>query len=98
GAAAFPGRPASVGVGRGALSAVRPLVRRDGMLGLVGARDLYEPADFAYVDGEALAELLGELKALRLPVFLSRVPATSPTVKAMRRAFRASGFTRGAGG
>lgn len=42
----------------GELIAVAPLaVREDGMLELVGARDLFEPADFVYRDAAALAAL-----------------------------------------
>ena len=62
-AASFAEELAFVVVERdGQLAAVAPLVPKEGVLELVGARDLYEPADFAYCDEEALGSLAAELR------------------------------------
>jgi CelD/BcsL family acetyltransferase involved in cellulose biosynthesis len=73
------------------LAAAPMVVRDDGALELVGARELNEPADFAYRDEAALASLVRELAALKTGIVVSRLPATSPTVNALRRAFRGRG-------
>lgn len=75
----------------GELAAVAPLVAKDGVLELVGARDLYEPADFAYRDEESLASLARELTMRKERVVIPRIVAASPTVAALRRAFRGRG-------
>ena len=75
----------------GQLAAVAPLIVRGDTLELVGARNLYEPADFAYVDLEALAALAREVARRRSALFVPRIPATSPTVRALRRAFLGRG-------
>jgi CelD/BcsL family acetyltransferase involved in cellulose biosynthesis len=99
-AASFAEELAFVVVERdGQLAAVAPLVPKEGVLELVGARDLYEPADFAYCDEEALGSLAAELRRRKEQFVIPRIAATSPTVSALRRAFRARGglFVRPAG-
>ncbi|HEY7149488.1 MAG TPA: hypothetical protein VH420_08585, partial [Gaiellaceae bacterium] len=73
------------------LAAVAPLALQAGALELVGARELYEPADFAYLDEPALGSLATELRRLKERFVVPRMPATSPTVAALRRAFRGRG-------
>jgi CelD/BcsL family acetyltransferase involved in cellulose biosynthesis len=91
-AAAFAERLAFVLVERdGVLAAVAPLVPRGGVLELVGARDLYEPADFAYLDEEALSSLAVELRRRKERFVIPRIQASSPTVAALRRTFRGRG-------
>lgn len=75
-------------------SAVAPLfVPEDApaRLEVLGAAALGEPADLAHDDPGALDELCRALARLRLPVLLTRVPASSPTVPAMQRAYRGRG-------
>jgi hypothetical protein len=81
------------------LAAVAPLALQAGALELVGARELYEPADFAYLDEPALGSLATELRRLKERFVVPRMPAASPTVAALRRAFRGRGalFVRPAG-
>jgi CelD/BcsL family acetyltransferase involved in cellulose biosynthesis len=83
----------------GELAAVAPLIAKSGSLELVGARDLYEPADFAYLDEDALGSLARELRRRKSSLVIPRIPVTSPTVSALRRAFRGRGgiFMRAAG-
>jgi CelD/BcsL family acetyltransferase involved in cellulose biosynthesis len=83
----------------GELAAAAPLAARGRALELVGVRDLYEPADFAYLDQEALDALARELTSLKAGIVIPRVSKTSPTVAALRRAFRGRGalFARAAG-
>jgi CelD/BcsL family acetyltransferase involved in cellulose biosynthesis len=74
------------------LLAVAPMVvREEGALELVGARELNEPADFAYRDEAALDHLVRELLALRTGIVLPRLATTSPTLNALRRAYRGRG-------
>lgn len=68
--------------------AIAPLAaRRTGppRLELLGARELYEPADLLYRDEDALQELLYALVRLGPPLLLSRLPLESPTYRALRR-------------
>lgn len=83
----------------GELAAVAPLVPKKSVLELVGAKDLYEPADFAYRDEEALLSLAQELRRRKERFVIPRIAATSPTVAALKRAFRGRGglFVRPAG-
>lgn len=57
----------------------------------LGVAVLGEPADLAHEDPRALDELCRALARRRLPVILARVPAGSPTVPAMQRAYRGRG-------
>lgn len=75
-------------------SAVAPLFVPEGAparLEVLGAAALGEPADLAHHDLGALDALCRALARLRLPVILPRVPAGSPTVPAMQRAYRGRG-------
>ena len=75
-------------------SAVAPLfVPENGppRLEVIGASLLGEPMDLACADAEARDSLCRALARQRLPVFLPRVPAGSPTLAAMQRAFRGRG-------
>ena len=67
-------------------------MREDGALELGGAGDLFEPADFAYRDSASLAVLSRKVAALRAGVVLPRLPASAPTLPALRRAFRGRGL------
>jgi CelD/BcsL family acetyltransferase involved in cellulose biosynthesis len=79
--------------------AVAPLVRRGRQLELLGAGKLYEPSDLLAEDSDALHELADAIAALRTPLLLHRLPADSPSVRALKQAFRPFGVvvTRGAG-
>jgi CelD/BcsL family acetyltransferase involved in cellulose biosynthesis len=83
----------------GDLVAAAPLHYRDGVLELLGASDLYEPGDLAYRDEAALGALVSSVASLKMSVVVPRILASSPTVGALRRAFRARGLvlTRPAG-
>lgn len=58
----------------------RPIRR----LELLGASQISEPTDFLYANDDALAELADALLALRRPLLLERLPATSQTARAIR--------------
>ncbi len=73
------------------LAAAPMVVREDGALELVGARELHEPADFAYRDEAALESLVRELAALKRRIVVPRLREASPTLNALRRAFRGRG-------
>lgn len=75
---------------RGQPLAVAPLSLDPGWPGrarLLGVRELYEPMDLIYGDQAGLHRLAARLVALRRPLVLERVPAESPTVAAVQRAF-----------
>lgn len=68
------------------LAAIAPLAQRHGQvprLEMLGVTELSEPTDFVYRDRAALEELVGELLADGVPLFLKRVPADSPTVRVL---------------
>src|SRR5262245_44233 len=69
-------------------------------LEFLGMRELGEPMDLLAADAEALDELCRQLARYGRPVFLSRIPAHSPTPAAAKRAFRWPGrvFVRPATG
>jgi CelD/BcsL family acetyltransferase involved in cellulose biosynthesis len=79
-------------MGSGAeVEAIAPLVtRRDGLtrLELAGVDALGEPGDFVYRDAGALDRLAAAVADLSLPMLLGRIGADSPTVEALRRAYR----------
>ena len=73
-----------------------PLVRPHGLLG-AAARQLGvefhgEPGDFNYKDIESLSLLVETLAENRVPLVLTRTPADSPVLAALRRAYRRRGF------
>ncbi len=74
--------------------ALAPLIRRSGALPrleLLGVRELYEPMDLVYQSPAAATTLAGVLALVGLPLLLQRVRADSPTVSAMKVAWRGSG-------
>jgi len=75
------------------LTAVAPLVQfPDGLFSrpweLINLAKLYEPADLVYADHDALEATAAELARCGLPLFFGRLPAESPTIEAIRRAYR----------
>ncbi len=75
--------------------AIAPLVRARGVLGrleLLGVKILREPTDLIFSDPEALKNLAHTLVKLGSPLFLERIPADSPTVAAIQKAFRGHGL------
>jgi CelD/BcsL family acetyltransferase involved in cellulose biosynthesis len=73
------------------VAAIAPLVTpREGLarLELMGVKELSEPADFIYRDTDALERLARAVAELSIPMLLRRVVAESPTVEALRRAYR----------
>lgn len=81
---AFGGEPRLIARGAGELEALAPLVRHGSTLELPGAREVSEPGDLLYSSKRALGELVEEIAALRRPLLLRRVAASSPTVAALR--------------
>jgi len=70
------------------LLAAAPLIRAQaGGWELLNHYKLHEPADLVYADEAALTALAGELARLGLPLLLGRVPADSPTIEAIERAY-----------
>jgi CelD/BcsL family acetyltransferase involved in cellulose biosynthesis len=57
----------------------------------IGVEELFEPSDFLYRDPEALRELVEALAAEGRCLRLRRVPADSPTIGALERAYRSVG-------
>src|SRR5262245_37080014 len=75
-------------------TAIASLVRRrggHGRLELLGVQELYEPLDFLYATPAALDPLADALVRLGVPLFLERLPADSPVVAALQRAYRGRG-------
>ena len=72
--------------------AVAPLVRRGAQFELLGAEMLHEPTELLAEDDDALRELAKGIASLRTPVLLHRLPATSPSIGALKAAFRPFGF------
>ena len=96
-AATFTGRRELhvVAVNESAGFAVAPLVRRRGVLGRVeflGALELDEPADVIAADDASLALLAETLVRSGHPLLLKRIPAESPLVPALVRAYRGRGL------
>ena len=76
-------------------TAIAPLVTRRGEYGrleLLGVDALHEPMDFLYADPSALHLLAQALLRMGCPLFLTRVPAESPVVEALRSAYRGRGL------
>lgn len=96
-AATFTGRRELhvVAVNESAGFAVAPLVRRRGVPGRVeflGALELDEPADVIAADDASLALLAETLVRSGHPLLLKRIPAESPLVPALVRAYRGRGL------
>jgi hypothetical protein len=67
--------------------------RRSGApLRFPGIQLLGEPTDFLYADQLALDDLARGLAASRIPLYLGRILADSPTVESLRRAYGRSGI------
>jgi CelD/BcsL family acetyltransferase involved in cellulose biosynthesis len=84
---------------RGRAIAIAPLVTGAGpipRLEALGVRELFEPMDFLYADAAALAQLADRLARQPLPLLLQRVPAQSPLVDALERAFQGRGVVHAA--
>jgi hypothetical protein len=75
--------------------AIAPLVKHGSLgsrLEMLGVRELYEPMDFLYANLtqlSALAEALAEMGAV---LSLGRLPADSPVIAALRKAYRLRGW------
>jgi len=72
--------------------AVAPLIEVGGRLEFLGAEELDEPIDVLSGDPDALAALAEGLWWSGRPVFLKRVPANSPLIPALERAYQGRGF------
>jgi CelD/BcsL family acetyltransferase involved in cellulose biosynthesis len=75
--------------------AIAPLVRAKGVLGrleYLGVKILREPTDLVFSDLVALKKLANALLKLDSPLFLDRIPADSPTIAAIREAYRGRGL------
>ena len=55
---------------------------------------LFEPSDLLWSSPQALAALARALAAQPLPIYLERVPSDSPSIDALRRAYRGRGLVR----
>jgi CelD/BcsL family acetyltransferase involved in cellulose biosynthesis len=76
-------------------SAIAPLVGRHGALTrleMIGVNELYEPMDLCYDSPAALAALAQALADLGIPLVLKRLPAQSPVIPALERAFKGRGM------
>ncbi len=72
--------------------AIAPLVQRGAQFELLGADTLHEPSELLAEDGDALRELAGGIASLRRTVVLHRLPVASPSVRALKQAFRPFGL------
>jgi CelD/BcsL family acetyltransferase involved in cellulose biosynthesis len=54
---------------------------------LIGVAQLHEPLDFSWSDEKALARLTASLAWSGAPLYLERIPADSPSVKALRHRY-----------
>jgi hypothetical protein len=75
-------------------SAIAPLGMRNRRLELLGTREFFEPMDFVYEDERALEALAEELARNGAPLFLGRLPTSSPTIAALERAFGSRALIR----
>ena len=74
--------------------AIAPLARRRGPLGrleFLGIDAIWEPIDFLGADERALDALTNAVVDSGLPLFLRRLPADSPVLPAVRRAYKGRG-------
>lgn len=95
-AEAFDDRLQIVAVGPAAHPvALAPLVKRGGVvsrLEMLGVRELYEPMDFLYDDPSHLSTLAEALAEMGAVLCLGRLPADSPVIAALRKAYRLRGW------
>lgn len=76
----------------GQTAAVAPLVFSRGKLAMPGAEELGEPMDFAHAaEPASLASLCHRLARLPFPVHIDRIALHSPTIAALKRAYRSRG-------
>jgi CelD/BcsL family acetyltransferase involved in cellulose biosynthesis len=84
----FGGEPAIVATGAAeAPDAIAALVDRDGWRQPIGGGPTGEPTDLLASSPDALAALAEQVARDRRPLLLPRIPATSPTIAALRSAF-----------
>lgn len=77
------------------LTALAPLIKRNGIfsrLEMIGVRELYEPMDFLYSDPSSLDALARKLVKRGDALLLQRMPADSPAITAIQKAFRGLGL------
>jgi CelD/BcsL family acetyltransferase involved in cellulose biosynthesis len=77
--------------------ALAPLIKRKRVfprLEMIGVKELYEPMDFLYSDHASLDVLARNLVNQRITILLRRLPADSPAISAIQRAFRRRGVVR----
>lgn len=75
--------------------AIAPLIKQSGSLPRLrfpGSEELHYPMDFLYERPEALDRLSRAIVRTGLPVKLTKVPSTSATPEALRRAYRGRGW------
>lgn len=75
--------------------AIAPLVKSHGFFRVVeqiGADTHGEPSDFIYKDNISLDYLLESLAKKKVPLFLCRVPESSPVVTAIKKAYKRRGL------
>jgi CelD/BcsL family acetyltransferase involved in cellulose biosynthesis len=68
--------------------AVTPLARTGVRAELIGAAELGEPSDLLFANEQAVGEMARALADLKLPLLLSRLAGDSPSVGALRTAYR----------
>jgi CelD/BcsL family acetyltransferase involved in cellulose biosynthesis len=76
-------------------AAIAPLFRSGRISGrreLLGASELGEPMNFLYSEPSAVEPLAKALAEARYSVLLRRLPADSPIIEALKRAYRGRGF------
>jgi CelD/BcsL family acetyltransferase involved in cellulose biosynthesis len=79
----------------GQVVAIAALVRhpsRACRLELLGVKETHEPTDLLYSNASSLTILARTLAQLRFPLLLGRLPADSPTLAAIRDAYRGRGL------
>ena len=77
------------------VAAIAPLFqsgRVSGRRELMGASELGEPMNFLYSEASAVEPLAKALAEARCSVLLKRLPADSPIIDALKRAYRGNGF------
>jgi CelD/BcsL family acetyltransferase involved in cellulose biosynthesis len=75
--------------------AIAPVVQRQGSpprLEILGVNELHEPTDLCYDDAASLDALAEAMAGLRVPIVLKRLPAESPAIAAVQRAFKGRGM------
>ncbi len=76
-------------------TAIAPLVKRGNFIAhleMLTVRELYEPMDLLYADAPALEALADNLVKSGLAIQLGRLPADSPTIAALQKAYHRRGW------